>query len=157
MPKDGVIGAGTGSVNFYSSERLAYGGAQGLVGSLLTSVTSILGVSSGAAYRDAGTLIDRVYGGSGIRLLDILDLGSLLNGANTAEWGVLHLVGASNPLQSAAPNYVIWGNVAGWSTSYYVIWGSAIQSPSGQYVIWGNSDVFSEYVIWGSGFVSDPD
>jgi len=157
MPKDGIIGAGTGSVDFYASERLARGGLQGLVGSLLTSVTSILGVSSGAAYRDAGTLIDRVYDGSGIRLLGILDLGDLLNGANTAEWGVLHLLGPSNPLASAAPNYVIWGNVAGWSDSYYVIWGSAIQAPSGQYVIWGNSEVFSEYVIWGSGFVEDPD
>jgi len=157
MPKDGIIGAGTGSVDFYASERLARAGVQGLVGSLLTSVTSILGVSSGAAYRDAGTLIDRVYDGTGIRVFDILDLGRLLGGANTAEWGVLNLLGGSNPLQSAAPNYVIWGNVAGWSSSYYVIWGSAIQSPSGQYVIWGNSEVFSDYVIWGSGIVTDPD
>ena len=157
MPQDGLIAAGTGSVDFYASERLARGGLQGLLGSLLTSVTGILGVSSGAAYRDAGTLIDRVYDRTGIRLLGILDLGDLFNGADGAEWGVLHLLGPSNPLGTAAPNYVIWGNVAGWSSSYYVIWGSAIQAPSGQYVIWGNSEVFSDYVIWGSGFIPEPD
>jgi serine protease AprX len=156
MPKDGLIASGTGSVDFYASERLAYGGAQGLLGSVLTTVTSILGVSSGATFRDAGTLIDRVYDRSGIRLLGILDLGSLLNGADTAEWGVLHLLGPSNPLGSAAPNYVVWGNVAGWSDSYYVVWGNTIQTPSGQYVVWGNSEVFSEYVVWGNGIVEDP-
>jgi serine protease AprX len=157
MPEAGLIGAGTGSVDFYSSQRLAEGGLQGLLGSLLTTVTSILGVSSGATYRDAGTLIDRVYDRSGIRLLGILDLDSLLGGANSAEWGVLHLLGSSNPLGSTAPNYVVWGNVAGWSNSYYVIWGNSIQTPSGQYVVWGNSEVFSEYVVWGNGFVEPPD
>ena len=157
MPEAGLIGAGTGSVNFYSSQRLTEGGLQGLLGSLLTTVTSILGVSSGATYRDAGTLIDRVYDRSGIRLLGILDLDTLLGGANSAEWGVLHLLGSSNPLGSTAPNYVVWGNVAGWSNSYYVIWGNSIQTPSGQYVVWGNSEVFSEYVVWGNGFVEPPD
>ena len=39
-----------------------------------------------------------------------------------------------------APNYVVWGNVAGWSSSYYVVWGNTIQSPSGQYVVWGNNE-----------------
>jgi serine protease AprX len=157
LPREGLIGAGTGSVDFYASERLVRGGLNGLLGSLLTSVTDILGVSSGASFRDQGTLIDRVYDRSGIRLLGILDLGALLGEANTAEWGVLHLLGESNPIGSAAPNYVVWGNVAGWSESYYVVWGNAIQSPSGQYVVWGNSEVFSEYVIWGNGVVEDPD
>jgi serine protease AprX len=153
MPAAGLVAAGTGSVDFEASLRLARGG---LLGSLLTSATNLLGLSSGASFRDAGTLIDRVYDRTGIRLLGLLDLSSLLGGADTAEWGVLHLLGPNNPLATAAPNYVVWGNVAGWSSSYYVVWGNTIQSPSGQYVVWGNSEVFSEYVVWSNGFVEGP-
>jgi serine protease AprX len=153
MPAAGLVAAGTGSVDFEASLRLARGG---LLGSLLTSATNLLALSSGASFRDAGTLIDRVYDRTGIRLLGLLDLSSLLGGADTAEWGVLHLLGPNNPLATAAPNYVVWGNVAGWSSSYYVVWGNTIQSPSGQYVVWGNSEVFSEYVVWSNGFVEGP-
>jgi serine protease AprX len=147
MPDAGLIAAGAGSVDFAASQRVASGG---LVGSLLTSVTSALGLSGGASYRDRGTLIDRVYDRTGIRLLRILDLGALLGGADDAEWGVLNLLGPSNPIASAAPNYVVWGSVAGWSSSYYVVWGSAMQSPEGEYVVWGSGDYSGEYVVWGS-------
>ena len=69
MPKAGIIAAGTGSVNFSQSMKLAN---QGLIGSLLTSITNLLGSSSGATFRDFGTLIDRIYDRSGIRLLQLL-------------------------------------------------------------------------------------
>jgi serine protease AprX len=153
MPEAGLVAAGTGSVDFAASLRLARGGT---AGSLLTSLTSLLGLSSGASFRDAGTLIERVYDRTGIRLLGILDLPALLGGADSAEWGVLHLLGLANPLGQSAPNYVVWGNVADWSSSYYVVWGNTIQAPSGQYVVWGNSEVFSEYVVWSNGFVEEP-
>jgi len=83
--------------------------------------------------------------------LRILDLGPLFDDADSAEPGVLNLVGLSNPLGSAGANYVVWGNVADWSNSYYVVWGNSIQSPSGQYVVWGNNE-FSDpnYVVWGN-------
>ena len=148
MPKDGLIGAGAGSVNFQQSLKIA---DNGLLDSITTTLTSLLGLSSGAYYRDHGTLIDRIYDRTGIKLLGLIDLGILFRNADDAEPGVLNLLGTSNPLGSAGANYVVWGNVADWSSSYYVVWGNTIQSPSGQYVVWGNSE-FSDtgYVVWGN-------
>ena len=153
MRAEGLIASGAGSVDFQASQRLSQGG---LVGSVLTSLTSSLGLTGGLSYRDNGTLIDRIYDRTGIRLLDILDLGGLLRDASSAEWGVLNLLGLSNPVASIAPNYVVWGDTAGWTGSYYVVWGNVIQSPEGQYVVWGNNEVFSDYVVWGNA-VADPD
>ena len=125
--------------------------ASGLVGSLLTTVTSLLGLLERRELpRHADTLIDRVYDRTGIRLLGLLDLGSALRDADDADWGVLNLLGLTNPIGSIAPNYVVWGSVAGWTSSYYVVWGTTIQSPAGQYVVWGNGDYDGEYVVWGS-------
>ena len=148
IPEAGLIGAGTGSVNFAQSMKIAQ---NGLLNNLTTTITSLLGLSSGAAFRDQGTLIDRVYDRTGIRLLRILDLSQLFGDADSAEPGVLNLVGLTNPLGNTGANYVVWGNVAGWSNSYYVVWGNSIQSPSGQYVVWGNNE-FSDpnYVVWGN-------
>ena len=151
MASGGLIASGTGSVDFAASERLAQGGI------LSTTLSSVLGTSSGATYRDGGRLIDNLYGGTGIRLLDLLGVRSLWYGANDAEWGVLNLLGLSNPVATIAPNYVVWGEVAGWSSSYYVVWGNAIQSPEGEYVVWGNSNVDSDYVVWGNSFVAQDD
>ena len=153
MPSEGLIGAGAGAVNFDAAERFV---SSGLLGSLLNK---LLGELTGPAYRDRGGyggLIDRVYDRTGIRLLGLLDLSILFGSADDSEWGVLNLVGLNHPIGSAAPNYVIWGNMAGWTSSYYVIWGNTMMSPEGQYVIWGNSEVQSEYVIWGNSFVEEP-
>jgi serine protease AprX len=147
MPNDGLNGAGAGSVNFSQSLKVAQ---SGLLNNLLTTVTSLLGLSSGATFVDNGTLIDRIYDRTGIHLLGLLDLGPLLQDASHLEAGVLHLVGPSNPLGSAAANYIVWGNTAGWSSSYYIVWGNTIQSPSGQYIVWGNADTDSEYIVWGN-------
>ena len=69
---------------------------------------------------------------------------------------MLNLLGLTNPLASVAPNRLVWGQVAGWSSGYYVVWGSAIQSPSGQYVVWGSSDYTDpNYVVWGSAWTGD--
>ena len=152
MPDAGLIGAGTGSVNFPASLKLA---KQGLLSSLLGTVTSLLGLSSGATFRDSGAvtatggLIDRVYDRSGIKLLGLLDLGGLFGHPTGGEIGVLHLLGTSNPIGRVPANYVVWGGVAGWTSNYYVVWGGTIQSPSGQYVVWGGTDVDSSYVVWG--------
>ena len=112
LPEAGLIGGGAGSVDFAASQRLARKGLEGLLGSIVTTVTNLLGASGGASYRDTGTLIDRVYDRSGIRLLRILDFLNLFGDADEGEWGVLNLVGTSNRIGSAAPNYIVWGNVA---------------------------------------------
>jgi hypothetical protein len=146
MPSEGLIGAGTGSVDFAQSVKI---GSDGLVQNLLGAVTNLLGLSSGASFVDRGTLIDRVYDRTGVRLLGLLDLGGLLRGADDAEPGVLHLLGQSNPIGDMGSNYVVWGSRADWTSSYYVVWGSSMQSPSGQYVVWGSS-MDGDYVVWGS-------
>jgi serine protease AprX len=150
LPDAGLIAGGAGSVDFAASQRLARGG---LLGSTLTTVTNLLGLSGGASYRDTGSLIERIYDRTGVRLLSLLDFLNLFQDANGGEANVLNLVGRSNPLGSAAPNYVVWGTVSGWSSSYYVVWGTTMQSPEGEYVVWGTSDNGGEYVVWGTADV----
>jgi serine protease AprX len=146
IPSAGLIAGGTGSIDLAQSLKLA---DQGLVSTLLTSVTNLLGLSSGASFFDRGTLIDRVYDRTGLRLLGLLDLGWLLGGADDAEPGVLNLLGHSNRLGYTPANYLVWGSVAGWSSSYYLVWGSTVQDPSGQYLVWGSMDS-GDYLVWGS-------
>lgn len=149
VPDAGLVGAGAGSVDFEASLRIA---RQGLLNTLTTSLTNLLGLSSGATYRDRGTLIERVYDRTGIRLLGLLDLGALLGSADTAEYGVLNLLGLTNPLASRPANYLVWGDRAGWTSSYFVVWGTTMQSPEGQFVVWGTNDPNDgEFVVWGTG------
>jgi serine protease AprX len=158
MPAAGLVAGGTGEVNFAQSLKIA---KQGLLQSLLSTVTSLLGLSSGATFRDtpiagAGTLIDRVYDRTGIRLLGLLDLSALFGSADSMEPGVLNLLGTSNPLGSAAANYIVWGNVAGYSSSYYIVWGNTIQTSDGQYIVWGNNEYTdANYIVWGNSVVDD--
>jgi serine protease AprX len=148
LPEAGLVGGGAGSVDFSASQRLGQGG---LVGSVLSLVTNTLGLTGGASYRDSGSLIDRIYDRTGVRLLTLLDLQALLGDADDAEWGVLNLLGLTNPLGSVAPNYIVWGStVADRSNSYYIVWGSAIESSDGEYIVWGSGDYSGEYIVWGS-------
>jgi serine protease AprX len=151
LPSAGLIAGGTGSVDFAQSQKIA---KQGLIASLLSTVTNLLGLSSGASFVDRGTLIDGVYDRTGIRLLNILDLDNLLGGADTAQPGVLNLLGYQNSLGYTPANYVVWGTTANWTSSYYVVWGTSMRDPSGQYVVWGTS-FEDDYVVWGTNV--DPD
>ena len=152
MPAEGLVAAGTGSVNFAQSMKVAQTGVlASLLAPITTPLASLLGLSSGASFTDAGTLIDRIYDRSGIRLLNLLDLGPLFRGADSAESGVLNLLGASNALGAAGANYIVWGNTANWSGSYYIVWGNTIQTPSGEYIVWGNNeDTDGSYIVWGN-------
>ena len=147
MPSGGLVASGTGSVNFAQSLKLAQ---NGLLSAITTTLSNLLGGASGATFRDYGTLTGRVYDRSGIRLLQLLDLGGLFQNADSAEPGVLNLLGTSNPLGSTAPNYLVWGNVAGYTGTYYIVWGNTIQSPDGQYIVWGNNETTSNYIVWGN-------
>jgi serine protease AprX len=146
IPSAGLIAGGTGSVDFAQSLKIA---DQGLITSLLSTVQNLLGLSSGASFFDRGTLIDRIYDRTGLRLLGLLDLGSLLYGAESAEPGVLTLLGQQNALGKTPANYLVWGTVAGWTSSYYLVWGTTIQDPSGQYLVWGTM-ADDDYLVWGT-------
>jgi serine protease AprX len=156
IPSDGLVGGGAGSVNFAASMKVA---KTGLLPNLLATVDSLLGTSSGAAFRDTGKLIDRLYDGTGMRLLGLLDLGALFEQDNGGESGVLNLLGASNPMANAQPNYLVWGTMADWSSSYYLVWGTSMQDPSGQYLVWGTSfeDDSGDYLVWGTATPPDKD
>ena len=148
MPSAGLQGGGAGQVNFAQSMAVS---KQGLITNLLSTLTSLLGVSSGASFRDDGSMADRLYGGSGVKLLGILDLSFLFRSADDAPWGTLHLLGTSNPLSKYAAKRLLYGDMGGWTSSDYVVWGNTLQSPSGQYVVWGNSEqTDSTYVVWGN-------
>lgn len=152
MASEGLIGAGTGSVDFAQTLHIA---DAGLVPSVLSTIASVLGLSSGATFIDRGTLVDRLYGGTGTRLLGLLDLGGLLSNADYAEPGVLHLLGQSNPIAQTAPNHLVWGDYAEWTSAYYIAWGTPMQEPtSGQHLVWGDmSD--GDHLVWGTSAVED--
>jgi serine protease AprX len=147
MPREGLVAAGAGSVSFPTSVKISN---STLLTSLVNTVTSVLGMSSGASFHDTGTLINRIYDRTGVRLLGLLDLSWLLSDPNGGEWGVLNLVGSDNPIGQVPANHVVWGDVAGWTDNYHVVWGDSIQSPSGQHVVWGDSEhVEGDHVVWG--------
>jgi len=147
MPKAGLVAAGAGSVDFVESVKLAQ---SGLVPSLLNTLGGLLGTSGGAAFRDTGTMIDRIYDGSGIHLLGLLDASILWQQAEDSEPGVLNLLGLANPIGQTPANHVVWGDVAGWTSTYHVVWGDSIDSPTGQHVVWGDSEHSDvTHVVWG--------
>ncbi len=151
MPQAGLVASGAGSVNFPQSQKVA---ATGLVASLLNTVDNVLGTSSGATFRDTGTMIERIYGHTGIRLLGLIDLSVLFVQADSAEPGVLNLLGLNNPIAQIPANHVVWGDVADWTNNYHVVWGDSLQSPSGQHVVWGDMEhTDSNHVVWGDAAV----
>jgi serine protease AprX len=155
VPDGGLVGAGAGSVNLPESVKLARGG---LVPSLLSTLTSLLGVSGGATFRDGGTLIDRLYGRTGVRLLGLLDLSVLWQRADDAEWGVLNLLGLFNPLGNVPAHRLIWGEVSGWTSTDHLVWGDAVQNPSGQHLVWGDSEhTGANHLVWGDSVAGGND
>jgi serine protease AprX len=151
MPQAGLVAAGTGTVNFPQSQKLA---ATGLVSSLLNTVDGVLGTSSGATFRDTGTMIDRIYDRTGLRLLGILDLSVLFVQADNAEPGVLNLLGLNNPVGQTPANHLVWGDVADWTTNYHLVWGDSVDSPSGQHLVWGDSEhTDANHLVWGDAAV----
>jgi serine protease AprX len=147
VPDGGLIGAGAGSVNFPAALKLAQ---SGLIPGLLNTLEGLLGSGSGATFRDSGTLINRIYNNTGLHLLGFLDSVLFWLQADSAESGVLNLLGLGNPLAQVPANWLVWGEVAGWSGSTYIVWGDSIQSPSGQYIVWGDSEhTGSTYIVWG--------
>lgn len=148
LPAAGLNGAGAGSVDFVQAMKVAQ---SGLVPNLLTTLGNILGTGTGVSFRDDGTLTDRIYAGTGLKLLGLLDLSPLFQTADQAEWGVLHLLGVGNLLAGVPANHLVWGDVASWTSSYVFVWGAAIQSPTGQVVVWGANDTTDgEVFVWGA-------
>ena len=66
----GLMGGGAGSVNFWTSRKAA---ASGLTNLLSTVVGGVLTPAGGAVFWDSGSLTKRLYAGSGLRVLSLLE------------------------------------------------------------------------------------
>jgi serine protease AprX len=155
LPDDGLMAGGAGSVNFWASRQIT--GSNSLT-TLVNGLLGVLGGPSGAAFWDAGTMSNRLYNGTGLRLLSNGDLSSAWSNSSFLKWGDLNLVGLLNPLASIGPNRMMWGDVADWSGSNQIFWGDTIYDDQGQQIFWGDSDTTDDYqIFWGDSIVTDPD
>jgi hypothetical protein len=147
MPDAGLIEAGAGSVNFWASRQNA---ASGLVSSLLNTVVGgLLTKSSGAAYWDDGTLSNRLYAGSGLRLLSVLEAPLVWLNPSLLHRGDLNLLGLTNPLASIHPKWLQYGNIGDLTEDQMIIWGTQMHDVDGQMIIWGTSGD-DAMIIWGT-------
>jgi serine protease AprX len=155
VPDGGLIGAGAGSANFWVARSMT---AKTSLLSLPTAlIGGLLAPPTGASFWDAGTLSGRLYHGTGLRLLPILDLLKILGNPSLLNYGDLNLLGLTNPLRLLPANRLLWGGVADWTSDQQIIWGATIYDPSGQQIIWGADTTGDQQIIWGAAMTApDP-
>jgi hypothetical protein len=96
-------------------------------------------------------LSTRIYAGTGIRLLSLLD-GPLawLDPNHYLHSGDLNLFGLGNPLASTGSNQLLWGDVASWTSNNQLLWGDTVYNPQGQQLLWGDSSSTDDnQLLWG--------
>jgi serine protease AprX len=153
MADGGLMGGGAGSVNFWTSRKLAANGLTNLLG---TVVGGVLSPASGVVFWDEGSMTKRLYRGYGLRVLSLLEAPLAWLSGGYLRWDELNLIGLTNPLAQVHPNEVIWGDVSRWTHDEEVIWGDHLTNPEGQEVIWGDSTKLEgEEVIWGDSAPPD--
>ena len=152
MVQAGVLGAGAGNANFWTSRQTQADA------SLLTSLTNLLLPSSGgASFNDFdGTLQNNLYGGNGIHLINLLDLPSILANPLQLVTGKLNLVGLTNPISLLLPKRILWGDISYWTTANQLTWGDTIYDTQGQQLTWGDNDTTDDYQLtWGDAMKGD--
>lgn len=154
MRDGGLMGGGAGSVNFWSSRQMLTNGLTSLINTLVGGVVS---PSSGVVFWDAGTMSNRVYTRTGIRLWSLFDLTWLASGY--LKWGDLNLIGSSNSLAYTRSNEILWGDSASWTSDHEILWGDTIHTPQGQEILWGDSSINdADEILWGDSRPSgDPE
>ncbi|HEY6214194.1 MAG TPA: S8 family peptidase [Vicinamibacterales bacterium] len=147
MTDGGLMGGGAGNANFWASRKYA---SSGLVANLINTVVGLLPVtSSGASYWDSGSLADNLYAGHGINLISSLLAPLVWLNPSLLNFGQLNLLGTTNPLANVVPKYLLYGAVAGWTSSQSITWGTQINDPNGQSITWGTSDG-GDSITWGT-------
>ena len=153
MVDAGVYGAGAGNANFWTSRQTQANA--GLVTSLLNL---LLDRSGGMSFWDDGKLQTNLYNGTGIRLLNILELPGILLNPNQLAWGKLNLIGSTNPLSLLSPKRLLFGEVSFWTTNEHLVWGDDVYSPEGQHLVWGDNDLTDDYhLVWGDAMTASDD
>jgi serine protease AprX len=155
MPDGGLMGAGAGNVNFFAARRSA-AGFLGLLPSTL--IGGLLSPASGVAFWDSGTMMNRLYGGLGRRLLSLLQAPLVWLNPSLLNFGDLNLFGLGNPLASVVPKSLLFGQVGNWTNSQMILWGTTIYNPQGQMILWGTQyTTDGTMILWGTSMTdSDP-
>jgi len=150
MLRDGLVASGAGSVNVWASRRMASDGLTPLLPSTLVSGVDV--PAGGEIFTDAGTLIDRMYQQTGIRIFSAVDL--LLVWADPSKLPLdhLNLLGLFGEASATPGNQIIWGDISQSVADEQIIWGDQIFDSAGQQIIWGDSGSADGYqIIWGDG------
>jgi serine protease AprX len=148
MKDGGLLAGGAGSVNFWTTRKMA---ANGLTSLLSSVVGGLLTPASGMVFWDSGSMMKRLYGGTGIRLLSLLEAPiAWLTGGGILNWGDLNILGLTNPLGKVHPHELMWGDVSKWTADQELMWGDQVFNPEGQELMWGDSrTIEGEELMWG--------
>ncbi|HEY3093027.1 MAG TPA: S8 family peptidase [Vicinamibacterales bacterium] len=145
MVEAGVYGAGAGNANFWTSRQ-----EQANAGLLSALTNLLLDRSGGVSFWDDGHLQTNLYNGNGIRLLNLLELPSILLNPDQLAWGKLNLIGLTNSISVLAPKRILFGDVSFWTSNEHLVWGDDVYSPEGQHLVWGDNDLTDDYhLVWG--------
>jgi hypothetical protein len=143
----GLMGGGAGSVNFWTSRKAASSGLTSLVS---TVVGGVLTPAAGVVFWDSGTMTKRLYAGSGLRILSLLEAPIAWLTGRYLRWGDLNVIGLSNPISQTRPNEILWGDVSKWTSDEEILWGDTIYTPEGQEILWGDSrTIEGDEILWG--------
>jgi serine protease AprX len=151
MPDAGLMAAGAGSANFWSSRQTVVdsSGSGGLLSSLVSTVIGGLTVApSGIAFWDLGTMSGSLYAGTGIRQLSSSEASNAWNNPAMLPVGRLNLFGSANPVGTLTPKWIQFGELAGSTDDESILWGTSMQDVDGQSILWGTSD--EESILWGT-------
>lgn len=143
----GLMAGGAGSVNFWASRKLASNGLTTLVS---TVVGGLVTPAANIVYWDSGTMMKRLYDGTGLRVLSLLEAPLAWLSGNYLLWGDLNVLGLTNPLAQVGPMELMWGDVSDWTDNQELMWGDQVFNPEGQELMWGdNRTIEGEELMWG--------
>jgi serine protease AprX len=153
MKDGGLLAGGAGSVNFWSSRKMA---ASGLTNLLSTVVGGLLTPAGGVVFWDSGSMMQRLYSGTGLRVLWLLEAPVAWLTGGYLQWGDLNVLGLSNPLAQVHPHELMWGDVSKWTADQELMWGDQVFNPQGQELMWGDSRAIEgEELMWGDALRVD--
>ena len=136
MPHEGLVSAGTGSVNLYSARKVG-GSTVSLLGVLpIANVSGTAVVSRGFAYLNPGAKLDQSIGQAGLRVFGLYDV---------ARYGLPSRYSTTMPAQ------ILWGDMNMWTADQQILWGDQLFNPAGQQILWGDQiyNPSGQQILWG--------
>jgi hypothetical protein len=93
---------------------------------ITTTVGGAPTTRSGLSFWDIGTLAARLQAGIGTRVLSAVDASLAWANPSLLTFGDLNLLGLTTPLAALAPNPLLWGEVASWTSANQIIWADSV-------------------------------